>query len=100
MNPFLQHIRFFPLTNDCRYLQSVEMATPLVFMPWSYMGMQNKIYGSLVWFVATLFVIYSFCLNTAAAVFANAIRTTLHASNFEVFLVAGAFFLGFACKAG
>ena len=59
--------------------------------------MQNKIYGSIVWFVTTLFVIYSFCLNTAAAVFADAIRTTLHASNFGVTLASGAFILGFAC---
>lgn len=59
--------------------------------------MQNKIYGSVVWFVATLFVIYSFCLNTAAAVFATAIRTSLHASNFGVSLATGAFILGFAC---
>ena len=54
-------------------------------------------YGSIVWFIATLFVIYSFCLNTAAAVFAHAIRTTLHASNFSVSLANGAFILGFAC---
>jgi MFS family permease len=59
--------------------------------------MQNKIYGSIVWLVATLFVIYSFCLNTAAAVFANAIKATLHASEFGVSLATGAFILGFAC---
>ena len=59
--------------------------------------MQSKIYGAVVWFVATLFVIYSFCLNTAAAVFAEAIQTTLHASNFAVSLATGAFILGFAC---
>jgi len=59
--------------------------------------MQSKIYGSLVWFIATLFVIYSFCLNTAAAVFADAIKTTLHANNFDVSLATGAFILGFAC---
>lgn len=59
--------------------------------------MSNKIYGSLVWFIATLFVIYSFCLNTAASVFANTIKTTLHASDFDVSLATGAFILGFAC---
>lgn len=59
--------------------------------------MQNKIYGSLVWFIVTLFVIYSFCLNTAAAVFSNAIKTTLHASNLGVSLATGVFILGFAC---
>jgi len=57
---------------------------------------RNK-YGYIVWFITTLFVIYSFCLNTAAAVFFTAIQTTLHASNFEVSLASGAFILGFAC---
>lgn len=59
--------------------------------------MDNKLYGGIVWFVATLFVIYSFCLNTAAAVFADAVKTTLHASSFEVSLASGAFISGFAC---
>src|SRR5689334_10061599 len=59
--------------------------------------MQNKIYGSIVWFVTTLFVIYSFCLNTAAAVFADAIKTTLHASDVAVSFATAAFILGFAC---
>lgn len=59
--------------------------------------MPNKIYGSIVWFVTTLFVIYSFCLNTAAAVFAGTIQATLHATNFDVSLATGAFILGFAC---
>ena len=52
---------------------------------------------SYVWLVATLFVIYSFCLNTAAAVFASSIQSTYHASNFGVSLATGAFILGFAC---
>jgi len=59
--------------------------------------MQNKIQGSIVWFIATLFVIYSFCLNTAAAVFSNTIKTTLHASHLGVSIATGAFILGFAC---
>lgn len=59
--------------------------------------MPNTLYGSIVWFVTTLFVIYSFCLNTAAAVFAGTIQATLHATNFEVSLAASAFILGFAC---
>jgi len=59
--------------------------------------MQNKIYGSIVWFVTTLFVIYSFCLNTASAVFATAIKTTLHASDVGASLATSAFILGFAC---
>lgn len=59
--------------------------------------MNKGIYGYIVWFIATLFVVYSFCLNTAAAVFSEAIKTTLHASNLNVSLATGAFILGFAC---
>ncbi len=59
--------------------------------------MQKTINGAIVWFVATLFVVYSFCLNTAAAVFSDTIKTTLHASNIGVSLAVGAFILGFAC---
>lgn len=58
--------------------------------------MGKTLYGSLVWLIATLFVVYSFCLNTAAAVFAGVIRTSLHASNIGVSLATGAFILGFA----
>lgn len=57
----------------------------------------QRFYGSLVWFIATLFVVYAFCLNTASAVFADAIRDSLHASNLGVSLATGAFILGFAC---
>src|SRR5579864_9543600 len=60
------------------------------------MSMQ-KIYGSIVWLIATLFVVYSFCLNTAAAVFSETIKTTLHVSNLGVSFAAGSFILGFAC---
>lgn len=57
----------------------------------------HKVYGLIVWFIATLFVIYSFCLNTASAVFSEAIKTSLHASNLGVSIATGAFILGFAC---
>jgi MFS family permease len=57
----------------------------------------QKVYGCLVWFIATLFVVYSFCLNTASAVFSDAIKTSLHASNLGVSLATGSFILGFAC---
>lgn len=50
----------------------------------------------MVWFITTLFVVYSFCLNTAAAVFAEAIKTSLSASDSEIAGAAGAFILGFA----
>lgn len=59
--------------------------------------MPSKIAGSIVWFLVTLFVVYAFCLNTAAAVFSDAIKTSLHASNIGVSLASGAFILGFAC---
>src|SRR5476651_2215637 len=57
----------------------------------------KKIYGSIVWLIATLFFFYSFCLNTAAAVFSETIKSSLHASNLGVSLATGAFILGFAC---
>lgn len=59
--------------------------------------MQKIINGTIVWFIATLFVVYSFCLNTAAAVFSGAIKTSLQASDLGVSLAVGAFILGFAC---
>jgi len=57
----------------------------------------QKIYRSLVWFIATLFVVYSFGLNTASAVFSEAIKSSLHASDVAVSIAMGAFILGFAC---
>ena len=57
----------------------------------------QRIYGYIVWFIATLFVVYSFCLNTASAVFADAIKNTLGASNLGVLIAMSAFILGFAC---
>lgn len=57
----------------------------------------QKIRGFIVWFVVTLFVVYAFCLNTAAAVFSDSIKSTLHASDYGVSLAAGAFIFGFAC---
>ncbi|HVV69076.1 MAG TPA: MFS transporter [Gammaproteobacteria bacterium] len=59
--------------------------------------MESKIYRVIVWVVATLFVVYSFCLNTAAAVFSGAVKTSLHAQDFEISLSMAAFILGFAC---
>jgi MFS family permease len=57
----------------------------------------NKVfYGSISWFIVTIFVVYSFCLNTAAAVFSESIKTSLHLNNLEVSLAIGAFIIGFA----
>lgn len=58
--------------------------------------MHKTIYGTLVWFVATLFVIYAFCLNTAGAVFSEAIKNTLSATDIGVSYATGAFIIGFA----
>lgn len=59
-------------------------------------GYMQKRYGILVWFIATLFVVYAFCLNTASAVFSTAIQSSLHASNLGVSIAGGGFILGFA----
>lgn len=58
--------------------------------------MKKSRYGFVVWLTVTLFVLYSFCLNTAAAVFAEAIKTSLSASDVEVSIAAGSFIVGFA----
>ncbi len=52
--------------------------------------------GSIVWFISTVFVIYAFCLMTAAAVFSNSVQSSLKASNLEIYLASGAFVLGYA----
>lgn len=57
----------------------------------------QKIYGFIVWLIATLFVIYQFTLTTTAAVFATAIKSSLQANDIGVSISAGAFILGFAC---
>lgn len=56
----------------------------------------QKIYGYIVWFVVALFVVYSFCLNTASAVFSDAIKSSLQATNLGVSIASGSFILGFA----
>ena len=53
-------------------------------------------YGLLVWFVSTLFVIYAFCLNTAAAVFSDAVKVSLGITNLQATYAVGAFTIGFA----
>src|SRR5690242_1910770 len=59
--------------------------------------MKNSLYGIIVWLIATLFVIYAFCLNTAASVFQESIQSSLHLSNVAVSIAMGAFIVGFAC---
>ena len=52
--------------------------------------------GLLVWFVSTLFVIYAFCLNTAAAVFSDAVKVSLGLTDMQATYAVGAFTIGFA----
>ncbi len=57
----------------------------------------ERIYGYIVWFTVTLFVVYAFCLNTAAAVFADTVKTTLGTNSFYISLAMSAFIFSFAC---
>lgn len=56
----------------------------------------RTVYGVLVWFISTLYVIYAFCLNTAGAVFSDSIKSSLHLSTIDVSYAVGAFTIGFA----
>jgi MFS family permease len=56
----------------------------------------KTIQGSIIWFLITLFVVYAFCLNTAGAVFSEAIKNSLHINNLGVSVATGTFILGFA----
>jgi len=58
--------------------------------------MYKTLYGFLIWFILTLCCIYAFSLNTATAVFSDAIKNSLQASDMEVSCAAGSFILGFA----
>jgi MFS family permease len=51
----------------------------------------------IIWGLVTLFVVYSFCLSTAAAVFSPSIKSALKVSDLAVSLATGAFVLGYAC---
>ncbi len=52
--------------------------------------------GVFVWAILTLFVAYSFCLNTASAVFSTVIKSSLHVGDLDASLATGAFIAGFA----
>lgn len=58
--------------------------------------MNKIIYGSIVWFITTLFVVYSFCLNTASAVFSEPIQKSLQLSSVSASIAVGIFIVGFA----
>ncbi len=56
----------------------------------------KNIMGFFIWFIVTLFVVYAFFLNTAGAVFADAIKNYLHLSDIGAAFAVGSFVLGFA----
>ncbi len=58
--------------------------------------MKRMIYGLIVLLLVTLFDVYSFCLDTAAAVFSESIKTSLQISELSVSLAVGAFIIGYA----
>lgn len=53
-------------------------------------------YGSSVWLIVTAYVTYAFCLNTAAAVFADSVKISLHLTDTSTTIAMGSFILGFA----
>ena len=57
--------------------------------------MQSK-YGFVVWFIASLFMIYSFALNTAAGVFTQPIQHALNLSSSQATIAVSCFVIGFA----
>lgn len=57
--------------------------------------MQKIIYGCIILFILTLFDVYSFGLDTAAAVFSSSLKSTLHLSDFSVSIAVGSFIVGY-----
>ena len=55
-----------------------------------------SIYKYVVWFVISLFVVFSFSINTAAGVFSESIQSTLSLSASQATIAMGAFIIGFA----
>ncbi len=55
-----------------------------------------SLYGYVVWFVISLFVVFAFSLNTAAGVFSGAIEHSLNLSASQTTIAMGAFIIGFA----
>jgi|GEM_PF-1972627 len=58
--------------------------------------LSHRIQGLFIWFLLTLFCIYAFSLNTAAAVFSNSIEITFHTTHLATTLATGSFILGYA----
>lgn len=59
--------------------------------------MTNKLQAWVTWLIVSFFVVYSFCLNTASAVFSHSIRIALHLTTIETSYALSAFIVGFAC---
>ena len=56
----------------------------------------KNVYGWMVWMVASLFVIYAFCLDTSAAVFASSIKSSLQLTDIEYSYATAVFVFGYA----
>ncbi len=56
----------------------------------------RTINGLIAWFVVTLYVVYSFSLNTAASVFSPAIKNSLHTTVIQATIAVTMFIVGFA----
>lgn len=59
--------------------------------------MQKAIYGSVVWFVSTLFVIYVFILTNIVGIFSDNLKDSFHTTNTGVSWALASFVIGFAC---
>ncbi len=53
--------------------------------------------GWLIWLIATLFVVYTFTLGTAASIFSDAIQKSLHLTKEQASFSFSLFIIGFAC---
>lgn len=51
----------------------------------------------LIWLIATLFVVYTFTLGTAASIFSDAIEKSLHLTKEQTSFSFSLFIIGFAC---
>ena len=60
-------------------------------------NMITRYQGWMIWIVATLFVVYTFTLGTAASVFSPAIQQSLHLSAEHASFSFALFIVGFAC---
>ncbi len=57
----------------------------------------SKVNGIIAWFICTIYVLYTFALNTASAVISPAIQSSFKLTNIEATIAVTAFIVGFAC---